>query len=160
MSSHYSRQQKPRKSGGVPTQHIKTGFTAFQKSIALIGSILSIIVATITITRALQPASDTKTDNTSKESSNTIVKIIEKDSSQGNQSHKDSSENSDETKTFYRHLLPPLLTTIQPLLQLQCLIHLQQLKEHNFPMQQELRMPILDFLLILKDFKRLYNITY
>lgn len=30
MSSHYSRQQKPRKSGGVPTQHIKTGFTAFQ----------------------------------------------------------------------------------------------------------------------------------
>ncbi|CAN2923845.1 DUF6556 family protein [Streptococcus dysgalactiae] len=107
MSSHYSRQQKPRKSGGVPTQHIKTGFTAFQKSIALIGSILSIIVATITITRALQPASDTKTDNTSKESSNTIVKIIEKDSSQGNQSHKDSSENSDETKT----ILPPSSTT-------------------------------------------------
>ena len=107
MSSHYSRQQKPRKSGGVPTQHIKTGFTAFQKSIALIGSILSIIVATITITRALQPAPDTKTDNTSKESSNTIVKIIEKDSSQGNQSHKDSSENSDETKTN----LPPSSTT-------------------------------------------------
>lgn len=107
MSSHYSRQQKPRKSGGVPTQHIKTGFTAFQKSIALIGSILSIIVATITITRALQPASDTKTDNTSKESSNTIVKFIEKDSSQGNQSHKDSSENSDETKT----ILPPSSTT-------------------------------------------------
>lgn len=99
MSSHYSRQQKPRKSGGVPTQHIKTGFTAFQKSIALIGSILSIIVATITITRALQPAPDTKTDNTSKESSNTIVKIIEKDSSQENQTHTDSSENSDETKT-------------------------------------------------------------
>lgn len=106
MSSHYSRQQKPRKSGGVPTQHIKTGFTAFQKSIALIGSILSIIVATITITRALQPAPDTKTDNTSKESSNTIVKIIEKDSSQGNQTHTDSSENSDETKAN----LPPSST--------------------------------------------------
>ncbi|MCL6221625.1 hypothetical protein ML603_03735 [Streptococcus dysgalactiae subsp. equisimilis] len=106
MSSHYSRQQKPRKSGGVPTQHIKTGFTAFQKSIALIGSILSIIVATITITRALQPAPDTKTDNTSKESSNTIVKIIEKDSSQANQTHTDSSENSDETKTN----LPPSST--------------------------------------------------
>ncbi|MEC4577123.1 DUF6556 family protein [Streptococcus dysgalactiae] len=106
MSSHYSRQQKPRKSGGVPTQHIKTGFTAFQKSIALIGSILSIIVATITITRALQPAPDTKTDNTSKESSNTIVKIIEKDSSQGHQTHTDSSENSDETKTN----LPPSST--------------------------------------------------
>lgn len=106
MSSHYSRQQKPRKSGGVPTQHIKTGFTAFQKSIALIGSILSIIVATITITRALQPAPDTKTDNTSKESSNTIVKIIEKDSSQGNQTHTDSSENSDDTKTN----LPPFST--------------------------------------------------
>ncbi len=58
MSSRYSRQQKPRKSGGVPTEHIKTGFTAFQKSIALIGSILSIIVATITISRALQPVPD------------------------------------------------------------------------------------------------------
>lgn len=36
MSSHYSRQQKPRKSGGVPTEHIKTGFTAFQNPLHLL----------------------------------------------------------------------------------------------------------------------------
>ncbi|HEP1277061.1 TPA: hypothetical protein VB260_000364 [Streptococcus pyogenes] len=99
MSSRYSRQQKPRKSGGVPTEHIKTGFTAFQKSIALIGSILSIIVATITITRALQPVSDKTSNDTPKESSNTIVKIIEKESSQGNQNHTGTSETTDDNKT-------------------------------------------------------------
>ncbi|HEP1443067.1 TBC1 domain family member 8B [Streptococcus pyogenes] len=99
MSSHYSRQQKPRKSGGVPTEHIKTGFTAFQKSIALIGSILSIIVATITITRALQPVPDKTSNDTPKESSNTIVKIIEKESSQGNQNHTGTSETTDDNKT-------------------------------------------------------------
>ncbi|GFG42818.1 DUF6556 family protein [Streptococcus canis] len=99
MSSRYSRQQKPRKSGGVSTQHIKTGFTAFQKSIALIGSILSIIVATITITRTLQPVPDKTSNDTPKESSNTIVKIIEKESSQGNQSHTGTSETIDDNKT-------------------------------------------------------------
>ncbi|HHK0739259.1 TBC1 domain family member 8B [Streptococcus pyogenes] len=99
MSSRYSRQQKPRKSGGVPTEHIKTGFTAFQKSIALIGSILSIIVATITITRALQPVPDKTSNDTSKESSNTIVKIIEKESSQVNQNHTGTSETTDDNKT-------------------------------------------------------------
>ncbi|HGY5359203.1 TPA: DUF6556 family protein [Streptococcus pyogenes] len=97
MSSRYSRQQKPRKSGGVPTEHIKTGFTAFQKSIALIGSILSIIVATIT--RALQPVPDKTSNDTPKESSNTIVKIIEKESSQGNQNHTGTSETTDDNKT-------------------------------------------------------------
>lgn len=99
MSSRYSRQQKPRKSGGVPTEHIKTGFTAFQKSIALIGSILSIIVATITITRALQPVPDKTSNDRPKESSNTIVKIIEKESSQGNQNHTGTSETTDDNKT-------------------------------------------------------------
>ncbi|VHC76441.1 TBC1 domain family member 8B [Streptococcus pyogenes] len=99
MSSRYSRQQKPRKSGGVPTEHIKTGFTAFQKSIALIGSILSIIVATITISRALQPVPDKTFNDTPKESSNTIVKIIEKESSQGNQNHTGTSETTDDNKT-------------------------------------------------------------
>ncbi|HGI5622830.1 TPA: DUF6556 family protein [Streptococcus pyogenes] len=99
MSSRYSRQQKPRKSGGVPTEHIKTGFTAFQKSIALIGSILSIIVATITITRTLHPVPNKTSNDTPKESSNTIVKIIEKESSQGNQNHTGTSETTDDNKT-------------------------------------------------------------
>ncbi|HEQ9474948.1 TPA: hypothetical protein VIO66_001082 [Streptococcus pyogenes] len=103
MSSHYSRQQKPRKSGGVPTEHIKTGFTAFQKSIALIGSILSIIVATITITRALHPVPDKTSNDTPKESSNTIVKIIEKESSQGNQNHTGTSTTLPSSSTAPSH---------------------------------------------------------
>lgn len=45
MPSHYSRQDKSRSQNTIrPTKHIKTGLTAFQKSIAFIGSILSIIV--------------------------------------------------------------------------------------------------------------------
>ncbi|MEM5122315.1 DUF6556 family protein, partial [Enterococcus faecium] len=71
----------------------------FQKSIALIGSILSIIVATITISRALQPVPDKTSNDTPKESSNTIVKIIEKESSQGNQNHTGTSETTDDNKT-------------------------------------------------------------
>ncbi|WP_306693994.1 DUF6556 family protein [Streptococcus didelphis] len=39
---------------------MKTGLTALQKTVALVGSILSIIVATITITRALHPENGSK----------------------------------------------------------------------------------------------------
>ncbi|MGT2926325.1 DUF6556 family protein [Streptococcus cuniculipharyngis] len=54
MTSQYSRKaKKDRKSATPPTVHIKTGFSALQKTIALIGSILSIIVASITINNAL-----------------------------------------------------------------------------------------------------------
>lgn len=70
-----------------------------KNTIALIGSILSIIVATITITRALQPVPDKTSNDTPKESSNTIVKIIEKESSQGNQNHTGTSETTDDNKT-------------------------------------------------------------
>ncbi|MGT2934907.1 DUF6556 family protein [Streptococcus castoreus] len=98
MSSNYSRQQKSSKSGGVPTKHIKTGFTALQKFIALIGSILSIIVATITITRTLQPSSDSTSGHSSKESTSTVIKVIEKNTSQGDRSHTESSRTADENK--------------------------------------------------------------
>lgn len=60
---------------------------------------MSIIVATITITRALQPVPDKTSNDTPKESSNTIVKIIEKESSQGNQNHTGTSETTDDNKT-------------------------------------------------------------
>lgn len=153
MSSHYSRQQKPRKSGGVPTQHIKTGFTAFQKSIALIGSILSIIVATITITRALQPAPDTKLTIHQKNLAIPLSRLSRKTPPKEIRPIRTHQKIAMRLKQIYHHLLPFLLTTIQLL---QHLILLQQLKEHNFPMQQELKMPILAFLPILKNF----NIAY
>ena len=49
----YSRSNKNKtKSSKKPTkQHIKTGLSAFQKTIATIASILSIIIASITIMR-------------------------------------------------------------------------------------------------------------
>ena len=54
MSQHYSRRQKSSKKDKeqAPSKHIKKGFSALQKTIALIGSILSIIVASITINNA------------------------------------------------------------------------------------------------------------
>ena len=44
--SNYHRTSKPK------TEHIKKGFTVFQKTIATIGSILGLITATITIMNA------------------------------------------------------------------------------------------------------------
>lgn len=107
MNSHYSRKNKPqsKKTVAVPTKHIKTGFTALQKTIALIGSILSIIVATITITKVLHPNTETKKDKVD-HSTSTIVKIIEKDNSSStvntDLSHSSSSaipESSTNTQT-------------------------------------------------------------
>ena len=45
--SNYRRSSKPK------TEHIKKGFTAFQKTIATIGSILGLITASITIMSAM-----------------------------------------------------------------------------------------------------------
>ena len=45
--SNYHRTSKPK------TEHIKKGFTVFQKTIATIGSILGLITATITIMNAM-----------------------------------------------------------------------------------------------------------
>ena len=55
MSQHYSRRQKSSTEDKEPTpaKHIKKVFS-LSKTVALIGSILSIIVASITITNALK----------------------------------------------------------------------------------------------------------
>ncbi|MGT2887460.1 hypothetical protein N1496_01500 [Streptococcus didelphis] len=91
MTSQYSRKNKTKDSNkAVPTEHIKTGLTALQKTVALVGSILSIIVATITITRALHPENGSKKEDSNTKTSSTIVKIIEKDTS--------SNTNNDTTK--------------------------------------------------------------
>lgn len=107
MSSHYSRQQKPKKSASIPTKHIKTGFTALQKTIALVGSVLSIVVATITINRALQPSNEQPKSDSSPSSTSTIVKIIEKESSHSNKEETDKTEtNSDSSGTQPTHTTP------------------------------------------------------
>ena len=52
--SNYRRTSKPK------TEHIKKGFTVFQKTIATIGSILGLITATITIMNAMDNNKTTK----------------------------------------------------------------------------------------------------
>lgn len=107
MSSHYSRQQKPKKSASIPTKHIKTGFTALQKTIALVGSVLSIVVATITINRALQPSNEQPKNDSSPSSTSTIVKIIEKDSSHSNKEETDKTEANSESNDTQPSNTPP-----------------------------------------------------
>ena len=52
--SNYRRTSKPK------TEHIKKGFTVFQKTVATIGSILGLITASITIMNALDNNKNTK----------------------------------------------------------------------------------------------------
>ena len=73
MSQHYSRRQKSSTEDKEPTpaKHIKR-FFSLSKTVALIGSILSIIVASITITNALKGSSATKP--TDKSTTTVVIK--------------------------------------------------------------------------------------
>ena len=82
MSQKYSRRQKSSSKNdksAAPTKHIKTGFSALQKTVALIGSILSIIVASITISNALK-GSNSKTTDKSTTTTTVIIKESDSDS--------------------------------------------------------------------------------
>ncbi|EJG85479.1 DUF6556 family protein [Streptococcus infantis] len=67
--SNYRRKSKPK------TEHIKKGFTVFQKTIATLASILGLITASITIMNALDKNKDHK-DTTPQ---TTIIKEIQKE---------------------------------------------------------------------------------
>ena len=69
--SNYRRTSKPK------TEHIKKGFTVFQKTVATIGSILGLITASITIMNALDNNKNTKKEPTTTQTT-TIVKEIQK----------------------------------------------------------------------------------
>lgn len=84
MSQKYSRINRHKKSdttddnsSSTVVTKAKHGFTAVQKLVALLGSILSIIVATITINNSLHKP--TKPNNGQTNSTTTITKIIEKE---------------------------------------------------------------------------------
>ena len=67
--SNYRRKSKPK------TEHIKKGFTVFQKTIATLASILGLITASITIMNALDKNKDHKDTTTQ----TTIIKEIQKE---------------------------------------------------------------------------------
>ena len=67
--SNYRRSSKPK------TEHIKKGFTVFQKTIATLASILGLITASITIMNALDKNKDHKDTTTQ----TTIIKEVQKE---------------------------------------------------------------------------------
>ena len=67
--SNYRRKSKPK------TEHIKKGFTVFQKTIATIASILGLITASITIMNAFDKEKDKKDTNPQ----TTIIKEVQKE---------------------------------------------------------------------------------
>ncbi len=84
--SNYRRKSKPK------TEHIKKGFTVFQKTIATLASILGLITASITIMNALDKNKDHKDTTTQ----TTIIKEIQKESpAQSNAPAQNQGSNQD-----------------------------------------------------------------
>lgn len=82
IMSNYSRQNKKTnkdsQESGKASHHIKKGLSAFQKTLTLIGSMLGIITATITISNAMKSNEQKKAD-TSPVTQTTIIKEIQKE---------------------------------------------------------------------------------
>ena len=80
--SNYSRQNKKTnkdsQESGKASHHIKKGLSAFQKTLTLIGSMLGIITATITISNAMKSNEQKKAD-TSPVTQTTIIKEVQKE---------------------------------------------------------------------------------
>ena len=87
--SNYRRTSKPK------TEHIKKGFTVFQKTVATIASILGLITASITILNALDNNKNIKKEPTTSQTT-TIVKEIQKESPKENTSPTKETNTSQE----------------------------------------------------------------
>ena len=85
--SNYRRKSKPK------TEHIKKGFTVFQKTIATLASILGLITASITIMNALDKSKDHK-DTTPQ---TTIIKEVQKEAPAESNAPAQSQSNNQET---------------------------------------------------------------
>ena len=97
--SNYSRQNKKTNKDsqeiGKASHHIKKGLSAFQKTLTLIGSMLGIITATITISNAMKSNEQKKAD-TSPVTQTTIIKEIQKESpAQSNAPAQNQGSNQD-----------------------------------------------------------------
>lgn len=88
IMSNYRRTSKPK------TEHIKKGFTVFQKTIATIGSILGLITASITIMNAMNNNNNNNSKKETTTTQTTVIKEIQKESPQEN-----TTPNKDNTST-------------------------------------------------------------
>lgn len=86
------------------TERVRRGFSALQKTIAFIGSILSLVIASFTINNNLS-----KTQNPTPNSSE-IVKVVEKSSEKENNSSKESTpslgDKKESSEKHYEHGAP------------------------------------------------------
>lgn len=102
MSEKYSRrsQQNESKNGPKPKEHIKHGLSALQKTIALIGSILSIIVASITISKAFgnNEQKDTNTSQSTTTTQHYQSQNQDRDQSQASSQASSSYQGSENTQ--------------------------------------------------------------
>ena len=100
IMSNYSRQNKKSNKDsqetGKASHHIKKGLSAFQKTLTLIGSMLGIITATITISNAMKSNEQKKAD-TSPVTQTTIIKEIQKETPAESNSPAQSQPNNQET---------------------------------------------------------------
>ena len=98
--SNYSRQNKKSNKDsqetGKASHHIKKGLSAFQKTLTLIGSMLGIITATITINNAMKSNEQKKAD-TSPVTQTTIIKEIQKETPAESNSPSQHQENNQDT---------------------------------------------------------------
>lgn len=94
--SNYRRTSKPK------TEHIKKGFTVFQKTVATIASILGLITASITIMNALDNNKNIKKEPTTSQTT-TIVKEIQKESPKENTSPTKETNTSQEKHSKRKH---------------------------------------------------------
>ena len=98
--SNYSRQNKKTNKDsqetGKASHHIKKGLSAFQKTLTLIGSMLGIITATITISNSMKSNEQKKAD-TSPVTQTTIIKEIQKETPAESNSPAQSQPNNQET---------------------------------------------------------------
>ena len=131
--SNYRRTSKPK------TEHIKKGFTVFQKTIATIGSILGLITATITIMNAMDNNKNNKKEPTTTQT--TVVKEIQKESPQEN-----TTPNRDNTSTKENTTQKKLLNPIKKRRkkksrkqQLRILLHLPQQKKQAIMEHSQIR---------------------
>ncbi|EHD59913.1 hypothetical protein SPAR70_0808 [Streptococcus pneumoniae GA41410] len=133
--SNYRRTSKPK------TEHIKKGFTVFQKTVATIASILGLITASITIMNALDNNKNIKKEPTTSQTT-TIVKEIQKESPKENTSPTKETNTSQEktqqeetpkssVKEEKKKIRKQQLRTLLLLLQVNLL-----LKTKNSPMRQ------------------------
>ena len=79
----YSRKEKNNSTSNrkPASQHIKTGFSALQKTIATIASLLSIVIACFTIMNLMNNNdSKSKADTGNSTTTTTIIKEVEKES--------------------------------------------------------------------------------